>query len=109
MPESQKEFDNPVGYGKLKPGRHSNRAQVLIPASHDRPKHSEGSLVQTADGRLIFFWSEFLEIDSLDPSDRPVKSGLRKAAYTDDGYARISAMESTDGGHTWSPPLDGGR
>jgi len=104
MLKSQRKSDDPVGYGEFKPGRHTGRAKVFIPASREQPKHSEGSLIQMADGRMLFFWAEFLEIDSLDPADRPADTGLRKAAYTDDGYARISAMESMDGGQTWSTP-----
>ncbi len=94
---------DPTGYGSLEVNPIS-RGEVLIEATDLSPKHSEASMIRLVDGSLLLFWSQFLDIELMDADKRPPASSLRKAAYTDDGYARICAMRSYDGGHTWSDP-----
>jgi len=78
---------------------------ILTPASTKAPKHGEQTVIQRKDGSLLFLWSEFLNLQELDPSEMPPESPLRRSPTGDDGYARISGMTSADEGRTWSEPF----
>lgn len=78
--------------------------QLLRPLSPLNPKNTEGSGVVLKDGSVLLLWTEFMDVDRMAPADRPPFSPLRKSAWTDDGYARISGIISKDGGRTWSAP-----
>jgi len=78
--------------------------QLVVTATPAAPKHGEQTVIKLKDGRILLLWSEFLREDMLPPGQRPPPSPLRRDPTGDDGYARISAMTSTDGGATWSQP-----
>jgi len=59
--------------------------QIACPHSNQLPRHSEGDVVELADGRLLLAWTEFY------------------GGYDDHAAAHISAKLSTDGGLTWGP------
>jgi len=78
--------------------------QVLRPLSTLNPKSTEGSGILRKDDSILLLWTEFLDVNLLPEKDRPSFSPLRRSAWTDDGYARISGAISKDGGKTWSAP-----
>lgn len=80
------------------------KKQVLIPTTPRSPKNTEGSMIALKNGDLLFLWTSYLDIDLLPEEDRPPFSEKRRAPTSDDGYSRIYAMQSSDGGFTWSQP-----
>lgn len=78
--------------------------QLLRPQSDLNPKNTEGSGIVLKDGSVLLLWTEFLDVALMPEKDRPPFSPLRRAARSDDGYARISGSISTDNGRTWSAP-----
>ncbi len=78
--------------------------QLLRPLSALNPKNTEGSAIVLKDGSILLLWTEFLDVELLPERDRPPFSPLRRSAWSDDGYARISGVISKDGGRTWSAP-----
>ena len=60
---------------------------TVAAASKEHPRHSEASVLELTDGRLMIAWIEFVGGE---------KSG------GDDAPANIAAMTSSDGGKTWS-------
>ena len=60
---------------------------VVNEATPDSPRHSEGDMIELADGRLYLIWSDYYSGESWDGSP-----------------ARLSARTSCDGGRTWSDP-----
>jgi sialidase-1 len=83
---------------------HGVEKSLVVTASPVAPKHGEQTVVRRRDGSLWLLWSEFLRTDLLPEGERPPASPLRRSPTGDDGYARISGMESHDEGRTWSPP-----
>lgn len=78
--------------------------QILVPTTAQSPKSSEAAAVHLKNGDILLMWTQFLEIDQLPENERPPYSPKRYAAISDDGYACVSAMRSSDGGRTWSAP-----
>lgn len=58
---------------------------IVVPATPDNPRNTEGDIVVLRDGRLLLAWSDFYAGEMPDAAP-----------------ARISAMISDDGGRTWS-------
>ncbi|MBL9199151.1 MAG: exo-alpha-sialidase [Opitutaceae bacterium] len=77
---------------------------IVVAATPVAPKNGEQSVVRLKDGRILLLWSEFLRTDLMPAAERPAPSPLRRDPTGDDGYARISGIESRDGGRTWSKP-----
>lgn len=77
--------------------------QLLVASDDLSPKNSEGSLVRLKNGNLFFAWSQFKNVDLMAASgeEPPPHSKLRRDPRSDDGYARIAGMVSSDGGRTW--------
>jgi sialidase-1 len=88
----------------LLPRNDNVERQVLRPLSPLNPKNTEGSGVVLKDGSILLLWTEFLDVNLMPERDRPAFSPLRRSAWSDDGYARISGIVSKDGGRTWSQP-----
>lgn len=61
--------------------------RVICPATDQRPRHSEGDIIQLKDGSLLLAWSEFY------------------GGHGDGVAAQISAMISRDLGRTWEEPF----
>lgn len=78
---------------------------LAVRATEPAPKHGEQTVIRLKDGRLLLLWSEFLREDLMPPGERPPPSPLRRDPTGDDGYARISAITSADGGRSWSKPV----
>jgi hypothetical protein len=78
--------------------------QLIVTASEAVPKNGEQSVLRLNDGRMLLLWSEFLRTDMMPEDKRPPDSPLRRDPTSDDGYARISGMTSTNSGKTWSAP-----
>jgi len=57
---------------------------IVAPATADNPRNTEGDIIELVDGTLLLAWSDFYD-----------------AGPADHAPARISAMVSDDGGHTW--------
>ena len=57
---------------------------ILVEATPENPRNTEGDIIQLADGRLLVAWSDFYS-----------------GEMPDDAPARISAMHSEDQGRTW--------
>ncbi|MAS34001.1 MAG: hypothetical protein CL610_08335 [Anaerolineaceae bacterium] len=77
---------------------------LLVPSTDFAPKNTEGSMIHLQNGDILFLWTQFVDIDQLPEAERPPFSGKRRAPTSDDGYARVMGMTSTDGGFTWSEP-----
>lgn len=77
--------------------------QMLISSSELSPKNSEGSAVALKTGDILFVWSQFKEVELMAAAGEtpPPHSEQRRGARGDDGYARIAAIRSSDGGRTW--------
>ena len=80
------------------------KKQILAPSTAFAPKNSEGSAIHLKNGDILMLWTEFVDVEQLPESERPPQSAKRRAVNSDDGYARISGMISSDGGLTWSDP-----
>ncbi|MBE7538978.1 MAG: exo-alpha-sialidase [Opitutaceae bacterium] len=78
--------------------------RIIVGATNVAPKNGEQTVIRLRNGQLLLLWSEFLRTDLLPPAERPPPSPLRRSPTGDDGYARISAMTSADGGGSWSRP-----
>ena len=61
--------------------------QVLVASGDLSPKNSEGSAITLKDGRILFTWTQFLDIDKMPIEQRPPHSDLRRSPLSDDGYA----------------------
>lgn len=68
------------------PDPHEVISRNVFPATKSNPRYSEGSIIELADGSLLYAVTEF------------VGSG------SDFAKARIIAKRSTDGGRTWGKP-----
>lgn len=77
---------------------------IVVPPTARAPKNGEQTVAIRQDGSLLFLWSEFINLNELDPSELPPESPLRRNPNSDDGYARICGKISVDGGRTWSEP-----
>lgn len=77
--------------------------QLFVASDDLSPKNSEGSIVALRDGSLLFAWSQFMNVDLMAAAGEtpPPPSAMRRDPRSDDGYARIVGMVSTDGGRTW--------
>ena len=64
-----------------------------VKKSDANPRNSEGDLIKTKDGRILFVYTHFYK----DP-----KSAHPEGRH-DDASAEIALTESKDGGKTWSP------
>lgn len=78
--------------------------QILVPATHEFPKNSEGSMIELKNGDLLYMWTQFVDVAKMVAGEQPPASKLRRSPHSDDGYARIAAITSSDGGYTWSKP-----
>ena len=78
--------------------------QLLVPATMKYPKNSEGSMIELNNGDILFMWSQFVDVSRMSPDENPPSAGLRRSPLSDDGYCRLSAMISKDGGKTWGEP-----
>lgn len=78
--------------------------KILIQATDVAPKNGEATSVILSNGDILLLWSEFLNTDLLSEHERPPASPQRRDASSDDGYARISGVVSSNGGETWSAP-----
>lgn len=77
--------------------------QLLVASNDLSPKNSEGTIIARRDGSLLFAWSQFMNVDLMAAAgeEPPPPSAMRRDPRSDDGYARIAGMISTDGGRTW--------
>lgn len=80
------------------------RKQIIAPSTQFAPKNSEGSAIHLLDGSILLLWTEFVDTDLLPEDQKPPESRKRRAVTSDDGYARVSGIRSTDVGLTWSQP-----
>ena len=78
--------------------------QLLVPATMKYPKNSEGSMIELNNGDILFLWSQFVDVSRMSPEENPPSAGLRRSPLSDDGFCRIAAMISKDGGKTWGEP-----
>ena len=78
--------------------------QMLVPATMKHPKNSEGTMIELENGDILFMWSQFTDVSRMAPDENPPSAGLRRSPLSDDGYCRIAAMVSSDGGRTWGEP-----
>ena len=76
--------------------------QVLVASDDLSPKNSEGSAITLKDGRILFTWTQFFDIEKMPAEKRPPHSELRRSPLSDDGYAVVSGMISDDDGRNWS-------
>lgn len=60
---------------------------TIAPASDDNPRNSEGCILERSDGSLLLIWQEFL---------------ASPRGSEDTGPSRLAAMDSADGGRTWT-------
>ena len=70
--------------GHLDMSRSNGFELIVAPATKENPRNSEGDVIELANGDLLLAWSDFY------------------GGGSDDSAARISAMRSSDGGHSWS-------
>lgn len=75
---------------------------ILLQANATYPRHSEASIIQLADGRLLLAWSRFF--NQAGEPNRAVEAtpSLPQYIQTDNLKAHIAGIFSADGGHTWS-------
>ena len=69
--------------------KHMPEIITIAAADAERPRHSEGTIVEKKDGTLLVVWQEYL------------RSSLGSA---DEAPNRLSSMVSSDGGKTWHSP-----
>ncbi len=78
--------------------------QLLVPATMKYPKNTEGSMIELKNGDVLFMWSQFTDVSRMSPDENPPSAGLRRSPLSDDGFCRIAAMISKDGGKSWGEP-----
>lgn len=78
--------------------------QVLAASTPLNPKNSEGTAIHLKNGDILLAWTQFYDIDQMAEANRPPFSAKRRSPLSDDGYAVIAAITSSDGGKTWSTP-----
>lgn len=64
---------------------------VILPATHEYPRHSEASAIKLNNGDIMLVWSKF-KVET-------TREG--KLMSGDNARAHIAGMISKDGGHTW--------
>ncbi|MBK9123638.1 MAG: exo-alpha-sialidase [Chloroflexi bacterium] len=80
---------------------------ILVPSTPEYPRNDEASAVLLADGGMLVVWSRFKHLNRGSNGSRaydPVTGLPGTALNSDNASSDIAAIETHDGGHTWSPP-----
>ena len=80
---------------------------LLVKATHQYPRNDEASVIQLKHGTVLVVWSQFHHLNRMEGDTQIFNptSGLPGAALnSDNAPSDIAAIESSDGGKTWSSP-----